>query len=125
MAQISEFIETQLPEQYNTVIGERGTRLSGGQKQRIGLARALYRLPSVLVLDEATSALDNVTEGDVIKAIHEEIPEVTIIMIAHRISTVVRCDRLFVIDRGKIIADGDYQTLLKEDSSFQELARFD
>lgn len=125
MAQISEFVETQLPEQYNTVIGERGTRLSGGQKQRLGLARALYRLPSVLILDEATSALDNVTEGNVIKAIHEEIPDVTIIMIAHRISTVVRCDRLFVIDRGKIIAEGDYQTLLKEDSSFQQLARFD
>ena len=125
MAQISEFIETQLADQYETLIGERGTRLSGGQRQRLGLARALYRQPSLLVLDEATSSLDNVTEGDVVKAIHEELPQVTIIMIAHRISTVVRCDKLYVIDRGKIIDEGDYHTLLESSEQFKALARFD
>ena len=122
IAQISEFVET-LPSQYDTVIGEQGARLSGGQRQRLGLARALYRQPSVLVLDEATSALDNVTEGDVVKAIHEEIPDVTIIMIAHRMSTVVRCDKLYVVDRGKISAEGDYKKLLEESDQFRELAQ--
>lgn len=125
MAQISTFVETQLPDQYDTQIGERGTRLSGGQRQRLGLARALYRQPSLLVLDEATSALDNVTEGEVVKAIHEELPHVTILMIAHRISTVVRCDKLYLIDRGKIVAAGDYQSLLEQSEQFQQLARFD
>ena len=91
----------------------------------MGLARALYRQPSLLVLDEATSALDNVTEGEVVKAIHEELPHVTILMIAHRISTVVRCDKLYLIDRGKIVAAGDYQSLLEQSEQFQQLARFD
>lgn len=125
MAQIDEYIETQLPDKYNAFIGERGVRLSGGQRQRLGLARALYRAPSVLVLDEATSALDSVTEGNFVNAIYEQLPDVTIIMVAHRISTVTRCDTLYAIDRGKIIAQGSYQELIQSSEMFRQLARFD
>ena len=125
MAQIGTFIETQLADQYESQIGERGVKLSGGQRQRLGLARALYRDPQVLILDEATSALDNVTEGDVVRAIHEEIPGVTIIMIAHRISTVIRCDNLFVIDRGEVVAEGSYEELVTTNALFRDLASFD
>jgi ABC-type multidrug transport system fused ATPase/permease subunit len=91
-AQILNFIESELPAQWNTVVGERGVRLSGGQRQRIGLARALYHRPQVLVLDEATSALDTKTEAEVIKAINALHGHLTLIIIAHRLSTVERCD---------------------------------
>ena len=123
-AQIDAFIENELAGGYETYIGEGGVRLSGGQQQRIGLARALYRQPEVLVLDEATSALDNVTESHVVEAILEHLPNVTILMIAHRISTVQRCDRLFVLDRGEIIDHGSYDHLLESSSTFRDLARF-
>jgi len=118
-------IETQLPENYDSLIGERGTRLSGGQRQRLGLARALYRSPTVLVLDEATSALDSVTEGNFVKAIYEQLPDVTIIMVAHRISTVTRCDRLYAIDRGRVVAEGSYEQLIESSEMFRQLASFD
>jgi len=125
IAQISDFIETELPQQYDTNIGDNGVRLSGGQRQRLGLARAFYRQPSVLLLDEATSALDNVTESKVIQAIHNEAPDVTIIMIAHRISTVVHCDMLYTVDRGKILEQGTYQELMEKSELFKVLARVD
>ena len=91
-AQILNFIESELPAQWNTVVGERGIRLSGGQRQRIGLARALYHRPQVLILDEATSALDSKTEMEVLKAIESLQGTITMIVIAHRMSTVERCD---------------------------------
>jgi ABC-type multidrug transport system fused ATPase/permease subunit len=91
-AQILDFIESELPAKWNTVVGERGARLSGGQRQRIGLARALYHRPQVLVLDEATSALDTKTEMEVIEAINALHGQLTLIIIAHRLSTVERCD---------------------------------
>lgn len=125
LAQIDTLIETQLPENYDSLIGERGTRLSGGQRQRLGLARALYRSPTVLVLDEATSALDSVTEGNFVKAIYEQLPDVTIIMVAHRISTVTRCDRLYAIDRGRVVAEGSYEQLIESSEMFRQLASFD
>ncbi|MGH1360034.1 MAG: ABC transporter ATP-binding protein [Burkholderiaceae bacterium] len=125
IAQIAETIQAEMPEAYQTRIGERGVRLSGGQRQRLGLARALYRSPSVLVLDEATSALDSHTEAKVIAAIYDQLPTMTTIMIAHRISTVRRCDKLFVMDRGRLVDEGSYQTLLDTDTMFKELARFD
>ncbi len=96
-AQIAGFIET-LPDGYQTPTGERGVMLSGGQRQRIGIARALYKQSSVLVLDEATSALDEETESKVMDAIHSLSPNLTIIMIAHRISTMESCDRLIRIE---------------------------
>ena len=98
MANLHEFITT-LPDQYNTLVGERGVRLSGGQRQRIGIARALYYNPEVLVLDEATSSLDGITEEIIIDAITSLSHKKTIIMITHRLSTLENCDRIYKIDK--------------------------
>ncbi len=102
MAKVYDFVAT-LEKSFETIIGERGVRLSGGQRQRLGIARALYHNPELLVLDEATSALDNETEAEVMKAIDGMTGSKTIIMIAHRLSTVERCDMLIKIQDGKII----------------------
>jgi ABC-type multidrug transport system fused ATPase/permease subunit len=101
-AQILDFIEKELPQGMQTTVGERGVRLSGGQRQRIGLARALYHRPQVLILDEATSALDHQTELAVMETIHRLQGTLTIITIAHRLSTLERCDRVIRLDKGKI-----------------------
>ena len=101
MAQLDEFV-TQLDDQYNTNIGERGIKLSGGQCQRIGIARALYHNPKVLVLDEATSALDENTEAEVMKAINTMVGSMTIIIIAHRLSTIKECDKIIRMEDGEI-----------------------
>ena len=123
IAQIDNFICTQLPQGYKTIIGERGIRLSGGQRQRIGLARALYMNPAVLILDEATSALDNITEIQVMKGIRSMTGSKTIIMIAHRLSTIENCDCIFVLDQGRIVGAGNYNKLLHSCFRFQEMAR--
>ena len=102
-AQILEFIENELPDGFKTRVGERGVRLSGGQRQRIGLARALYHKPQVLILDEATSALDHQTEAAVMETIHRLQGTLTIITIAHRLSTLERCDRIIRLEKGKIV----------------------
>lgn len=99
VAQIAGFIES-LPEGYSTFVGERGVRLSGGQRQRIGIARALYRETPVLIFDEATSALDDETEGRLMQSIHTLSRKITLIMIAHRLTTLKRCDRIFKIENG-------------------------
>jgi ATP-binding cassette subfamily C protein len=93
-AQILDFIETELPAKWNTLVGERGVRLSGGQRQRIGLARALYHRPQLLVLDEATSALDTATEAEVLKAISALQGTITMIVVAHRLSTIQGCGNI-------------------------------
>jgi len=102
-AQILDFIEADLPHGFQTTVGERGVRLSGGQRQRIGLARALYHRPQVLILDEATSALDNQTELAVMETIHRLQGTLTIITIAHRLSTLNRCDRIVQLENGRQI----------------------
>src|SRR4029077_2391880 len=102
-AQILNFIETELAAQWNTVVGERGARLSGGQRQRIGLARALYHRPQLLILDEATSALDTKTEIEVLKAIESLQGTITMIVIAHRMSTVERCDSVVSLGSGRSV----------------------
>lgn len=114
MAQLHSFIENDLPEGYRTRVGERGVRLSGGQRQRLGLARALYGNPSVLVLDEATSALDNETETQVMKALQSIGREVTIIAIAHRLSTVSQSDIIFRMEDGRVVASGTPSEILNE-----------
>lgn len=120
-AQLAEFVESR-PEGYGAQVGERGIRLSGGQRQRIGIARALYKRASVLVLDEATSALDNVTEQCLMEAIDTLDRNLTIVMIAHRLTTVRRCDTIVELRGGKIVAQGAYIELLARSQSFKQLA---
>lgn len=121
-AQVHEFILNQLPQQYETEVGERGVRLSGGQRQRIGIARALYHDPAILVFDEATSALDNATERAVMDAVNALSHDKTIIMIAHRLSTVEKCDQIVLLEQGGIIAKGSYNELLNNSAAFQKMA---
>jgi len=104
-AQIASFIEAS-PEGYSSFVGERGIRLSGGQRQRIGMARALYKQAQVLVLDEATSALDTATEQALMEAVNALSQELTIVMIAHRLSSVQQCDRVIRLEQGKVVDDG-------------------
>lgn len=121
ISNLHEFIINDLPNGYRTVIGERGIRLSGGQRQRIGIARALYHDPEVLILDEATSALDGNTEDTIMQAIQGLAHKKTIIMIAHRLTTLKECDEIILLEHGKITARGDYQTLLQTNPFFQEV----
>ena len=108
-----------------TMIGENGIKLSGGQRQRLSLARAFYRDAKVLVLDEATSALDNKTEHDVMQALDLVGRRCTTIVIAHRLSTVRKCDRIYEIEDGRIKASGDFDTLCRLSDSFREMTRFE
>jgi ATP-binding cassette subfamily B protein len=121
-AQIAEFIEASV-DGYDGIVGERGIKLSGGQRQRIGIARALYRQAQVLVFDEATNALDTATERAVLEAIEGLSRSLTIILIAHRLSTVARCDRILELDGGCLKAQGSYDQLLSISPSFQRLAQ--
>jgi ATP-binding cassette, subfamily B, bacterial PglK len=120
-AQLAEFGRG-LPDGIRTVIGEHGARLSGGQRQRLGIARALYRDPQLLVLDEAMAALDNVTEREVTRAIDQLRGDKTIITIAHRLSTVRHCDRLYFLEAGRITAEGGYDELIESDDAFRRMA---
>lgn len=121
MAQIDRFIDEDLPEAFDTRVGERGVRLSGGQKQRIGIARALYHDPEVIVFDEATSALDNLTERDVMAAVGALQGTKTIIMIAHRLTTVQMCDQIMLLDKGRKIAQGNFEELSKNNATFARM----
>jgi ABC-type multidrug transport system fused ATPase/permease subunit len=121
-AQLSTFVAG-LPEGLDTIVGERGVRLSGGQRQRIGIARALYHNPGVLIMDEATAALDNQTEAGVMDAIQALSGEKTIIMIAHRLSTVMNCDRLYLMANGKVAATGTYTELIEHSPEFRAMAK--
>jgi len=122
MANLHDFIINELEDGYQTIVGERGIRLSGGQRQRIGIARALYHNPSVLVLDEATSALDTPTEQAVMEAVYNLAHKKTIIMIAHRLSTVQDCDNLLWLEKGKLRAEGEFVRLVQENEAFKMFA---
>ena len=113
IANLHEFVIKEMPEKYNTTIGERGIRLSGGQRQRIGIARALYNNPQLLVLDEATSALDNQTEQAVMDAINNLSKDITILMITHRLNTVKNCDIIYKIDNGRVKYYGGTHKMVK------------
>lgn len=121
-AQIADFIESR-PEAYKAAVGERGICLSGGQRQRIGIARALYKQANVLVFDEATSALDNATEQSVMDAIEGLNRDLTILLIAHRLTTVRRCDIIVELEQGRIVAQGTYEQLLECSPSFRQIAQ--
>ena len=121
VAALHDFILSDLPAGYETRVGERGVRLSGGQRQRIGIARAMYRDPTLLIMDEATSALDNVTEREVMEAVQRIRGDKTIILIAHRLSTVRSCDTIFLMERGRLLAQGSYDTLLATSAVFRRM----
>lgn len=122
LAELHDFVIRDLPQGYDTEVGERGVRLSGGQRQRIGIARALYHDPSVLILDEATSALDNLTERAVMDAVTNLAHAKTIIMIAHRLTTVRACDTIFLMENGRLVAQGTFDQLVKESETFRRMA---
>jgi len=121
VAHIHGFVEGELPEGYDTLIGERGVRLSGGQRQRIGIARALYHDPPVLVLDEATSEIDGATEASITEAIRALHGEKTLIVVAHRLGTIQHCDQIYVVQEGEIVESGTYDELVAGSPRFREL----
>lgn len=123
IAQLDDFIKSKLPEGYRTIVGERGVRLSGGQRQRIGIARALYHDADLIVFDEATSALDNLTEREVMAAIEALPDEKTVVMIAHRLSTVQNCDRIVVMENGLVVGCGGWDELAARNLAFQRIAQ--
>jgi ABC-type multidrug transport system fused ATPase/permease subunit len=123
IARIDAFIQEELPDGYATTIGERGVRLSGGQRQRIGIARALYHDADLIVFDEATSALDNLTEREVMAAIDALPGDKTVLMIAHRLSTVKRCDRIIVLDRGLLVGFDKWEALMESNEPFRRIAQ--
>lgn len=118
-ASLHEFVSSELPQKYQTAIGERGVRLSGGQRQRIGIARALYNNPKVLILDEATSALDNNTEKQVMNEIKKLEKDITLVMIAHRLSTVKTCDSIILLEKGEIKAQGTFEELAESNDDLR------
>ena len=101
-----------MPYKYQTKVGERGVRLSGGEKQRIGIARALYHSPQLLILDEATSALDNQTEAAIMDAINALSKNITLIIIAHRLTTLSKCDKIIKLKKGEIVEQGKYDKMI-------------
>jgi len=121
ISNIHEFIINELPNGYNTILGENGIRLSGGQRQRIGIARALYHDPQVLVLDEATSALDNLTEKTVMDLLNKLQNNITIIIISHRLTTLKNCNKIFYLEKGEVKAEGTYDELVKINGNFKTM----
>ena len=121
LAHLDEFVES-LKNGIDTKVGERGIQLSGGQRQRIGIARALYQKAEVLIFDEATSSLDGITEKMIMDAIHDFSGKKTIILIAHRLKTVQKCDEIFYLEKGKVVDRGSYDELIKKNENFRNMA---
>ncbi len=121
-AQLEDLIK-KLPDGIKTKVGDNGIRLSGGQRQRIAIARAFYRDAKLLILDEATSALDNKTESKLISEINKNQKDLTIILIAHRLTTIRDCDCIYEFEKGEIKAKGNFEQLQKESKSFAEMIK--
>lgn len=122
LAQLGDLLSS-MPQALDTRLGRNGARVSGGQGQRLGIARALYEQPDILVLDEATSSLDNETEREVSDAIMNLSGKKTLFVIAHRLSTVKRCDRILLLSDGRLVAEGTYDSLLQDSEEFRQLVR--
>ena len=120
MAKLGDLIAN-LPDGLDTVLGEHGARISGGQRQRVGLARALYRNPEVLIMDEATSSLDTETEREISDAIKNLRGDKTLIIIAHRLSTIKNCDSIALLDNGRIVDRGTFETLEQRNLTFSRM----
>ena len=121
-AQLQTFVRSQI-DGLDAMVGERGVRISGGQRQRIGIARALFHRPDVLVLDEATSSLDYEAERGVIAAVDALPKSTTVIVVTHRISSIVNCDRIYLLKDGLIIDSGPYRHLMETNTEFRRLAQ--
>ena len=120
VAQIHDYIMT-LPDKYDTLLGEGGTNLSGGQKQRLAIARALLKKSKIILFDEATSALDNVTQNELQKSINNISDDYTIIIVAHRLSTIKDCNKIYVMEKGEIVGAGTHKELLKNNKQYKKL----
>jgi ATP-binding cassette, subfamily B, heavy metal transporter len=120
MAQIHDFINN-LPNKYNTIVGERGLKLSGGEKQRVAIARAILKKPKIFLLDEATSALDSNTEKEIHKNFQKISLQYTTIIISHRLSTVMECEKILVLDKGKLEEEGTHAALIKNNGIYAEM----
>ena len=120
MAYLDEYIMS-LPKKYNTILGEGGVNLSGGQKQRLAIARTLAKESKVILFDEATSALDNNSQEYIKKSIDNLVVDHTVVVVAHRLSTIIDADIIYVVDHGKIVDSGTHEELLKKSKTYNDL----
>ena len=123
IACLSDFIDSKLQFGYETKVGDRGLALSGGQRQRLSIARSLYSNPDIIIFDESTSALDSITENQIMDNIHTMPSKPTIIMIAHRITTLTNCNTIFLIEGGEVVDSGSYENLAKNNTIFRKMAK--
>ena len=122
LVKLHDFINNELPDNYETILGEKGITISGGQKQRLGIARALYHDPEIIIFDEATNSLDSITEKIVSETIYKLSKKKTLVIITHNISSIKKCDMINILDKGMIVAKGDYKKLMRTNKLFKKIS---